>query len=100
MTRLAVMPRRCADVRCVILPPRLRRRRGFGRPFPSPPDTSLTAPLPDLASNRTADALQSTTTPAQSTNYCMGDATRWQCLREGHLVYKAYSVSWNLTQRC
>src|SRR5262249_26237775 len=26
--------------------PRLRRRRGFGRPFPPPPDTSLTAPLP------------------------------------------------------
>jgi len=27
-------------------PPRLRRRRGFGRPVPLPPDTSLTAPLP------------------------------------------------------
>src|SRR5262249_13952221 len=26
--------------------PRLRRRRGFGRPVPLPPDTSLTAPLP------------------------------------------------------
>src|SRR5262245_8928043 len=25
-------------------PSRLRRRRGFGRPFPLPPDTSLTAP--------------------------------------------------------
>src|SRR5215471_12514830 len=26
--------------------PRLRRRRGFGRPVPLPPDTSLMAPLP------------------------------------------------------
>src|SRR5262245_27741578 len=37
------------DGKCVYghgcLSPRLRRRRGFGRPFPLPPDTSLTAPL-------------------------------------------------------
>ena len=37
--------------------------------------------------------------PGAQTLVC-DTSTRLQCLREESLVYKAYSVSWNLTQRC
>src|SRR5262249_4266840 len=42
--------------------PRLRRRRGFGRPVPLPPDTSLTAPLPPGETGRQHITVRSAST--------------------------------------